>query len=189
MSYKTDLKIIAALIMMLIVVLIVLTDMTHRSRPTVEPDYISSFYGSRDKTDPDKIYFNEDMLEVAAFWYNMCCGTDYTGKDIEHAYFEKNEIYSNYLELFSGNCIKEIYWGFEYITSKEYDCIFADLSYRQKQNVEKIYLEEQQLAYEYYGKEFNFFRLTEEQQLEFYYLYKDPDYKLNDEILKMEDNE
>ncbi|SDB56993.1 hypothetical protein SAMN02910298_02938 [Pseudobutyrivibrio sp. YE44] len=158
----------------------------NRNTPTVEPDCISSFYGSRNQTDSNKIYFDEDKLEVAAFRYNWCYGTDYTYKDMEHAYFEKNELYTNYLEIFYGDVIDEIYNSFEYITGKEYDAVFSYLSDRQKSNVENIYLEEQQMAYEYYGKKINFFTLTAEQQLEFYNLYKDPDYKLNDEILKNE---
>lgn len=137
-------------------------------------------------TDGDKS-FKEDKLKVQAFYFNMEYGKSYTLEDLETAYYERNALFYDYMDTnFEDRFFpEELFDSLEILSWAEYGTIFCHLTSEEQDRLMEIYLEEQKLVLNYYGdSRIKLCKLEDEQQFEFYKLYNDASYVLDDK--KME---
>ncbi|SDB56777.1 hypothetical protein SAMN02910298_02926 [Pseudobutyrivibrio sp. YE44] len=164
--------------------------------PTYYPEYVNlsedvilrHFEGR--KRD-DKITFNEDDLEIDAFYYNLISESDVTVEDLENAYYERNELCYNFL-CYEQNCCSEIENTLWNISFKEGQAVsfaegkdtFPKLDKKGKREIEKIYLREQEIVADYYrDRRVMLYALSEAQKDEVYKAYVDPDYQMDSSVM------
>ncbi len=138
----------------------------------------------------DEVVFSEYELKAQALYFNLKYGKDYTLDELENAYFERNDLFYDYMDTFSkGEFVpKEMIWSLDYITGDKWGDCFKYVTPEEQDEAIEIYIAEQKLVINYYGdSRINLYKLTYEQQMEFYKLYNDSSYVLDDKL--METNE
>ena len=137
-------------------------------------------------TDDEKS-FKEDELKVQAFYFNMEYGKSYTLEDLENAYYERNALFYDYMDTYFEVRYypEELFDSLDIIVWEEYRTVFSHLTSEEQDRVMEIYLEEHKLVLNYYGdSRIKLCKLEYKQQKEFYKLYNDASYVLDDK--KME---
>lgn len=140
-------------------------------------------------TDDEKS-FKEDELKVQAFYFNMEYGKSYTLEDLENAYYERNALFYDYMDTYFEERYypEELFDSLDIIVWEEYRTVFSHLTSEEQDRVMEIYLEEQKLVTDYYGdSRIKLCKLEYMQQKEFYKMYNDASYVLDDK--KMETDE
>ncbi|SDB26064.1 hypothetical protein SAMN02910298_01323 [Pseudobutyrivibrio sp. YE44] len=198
MSEKTDLKIIAVLIIFIFVLLIGWGIISHRSIFTVDNDKFPKnwyiFWAYREDSD---IKFHENGLLINLCYYNYFTGKDVSIEELEDVYLQENEmfrfsknneLYDDYVDSIHrihSEDLDNIEKAFNNLALKEKEESYFDLSFDDACSIRDIYLKQQELVSNYYSNDrIMLCNLTEEQQEEFYKLYKDSNYKIDDSIMK-----
>ena len=135
----------------------------------------------------DEKTFIEYKLKVQAFYFNMEYGKKYTLEDLETAYYERNALFYDYMDTnFEDRFFpEELFDSLEILSWAEYGTIFCHLTSEEQDRLMEIYLEEQRIVLNYYGdSRIKLYKLEDDQQFEFYKLYNDASYVLDDK--KME---
>lgn len=129
----------------------------------------------------------EYELKVQAFYFNMEYGKNYTLEDLETAYYERNALFYDYMDTYFEERYypEELFASLEMLSWAEYENLFCYLTSEEQDRLMEIYLEEQKLVLNYYGdSRIKLCNLEDKQQFEFYKLYNDASYVLDDK--KME---
>ena len=135
----------------------------------------------------DELEFNELELEIQAFYFEIECGKQYSVEELKKAYIERNDLFYDYINNFSKVHFapRELEYALSDISLKEWNLHFSSLPQDERDIAKQIYIEEQKLVTDYYGdSRIKLYKLTSEQQLEFYKLYKDPFYDLDDKLME-----
>ncbi|SHH94909.1 hypothetical protein SAMN02745229_01295 [Butyrivibrio fibrisolvens DSM 3071] len=137
-----------------------------------------------------EVVFNEYELKVYALYTNLKYGKDYTLEDLETAYFERNDLFYDYMNCFYkwDYVPDELFRALDYIAGDRWRDRFRYVTSEEQDEAIDIYIAEQKLVTDYYGdSRIKLYKLTYEQQMEFYKLYNDSSYVLDDKL--METNE
>jgi hypothetical protein len=187
---KTIKKVVALIIVIIIGTLFYLTycgieKKKEQERINQSADYF--FYVIKSN---DDISFYEYKLKAQALYLKIECEKDYSIEDLKNAYYEKNELFYDYL----NDCGKKLCFPEELISSLDYICefecdrLFMRVNPEEQDEAIKIFLEEQRLVTDYYGdSRVKLYKLTYEQQMEFYKLYKDSSYVLDDKLMETDE--
>lgn len=137
-----------------------------------------------------EVVFNEYELKVYALYTNLKYGKDYTLEDLESAYFERNDLFYDYMNCFYkwDYVPEELFRALDYIAGDKWGDYFRYVTSEEQDEAIEIYIAEQKLVTDYYGdSRIKLYKLTYEQQMEFYKLYNDSSYVLDEKL--METNE
>ena len=135
----------------------------------------------------DELAFDEVKLEIQAFYFELVCGKKYSVEDLKAAYVERNDLFYDYMDTFFQihYAPRELEYSLSNISLEEWNLFFSSLTQEEKDIAKHIYIEEQKLVTDYYGdSRVKLYNLTEAQRLEFYNLYKNPNYVLDDELME-----
>ena len=155
-----------------------------RERIISKADEIFCAYSSNGET-----RFHEFELKAQVLYYNLELGKNYSSDEFETAYFEKNDLFYEYAEFY----LKNVSLPNEFMISLEYISYWfgkrpSHLSSEEMDLVMEIYKGEQELVTEYYGDDrIELYKLTDYQQKEFYNLYLDSSYDLDDTVMETDE--
>ena len=141
--------------------------------------------------DDGEIVFSEYELKAQILYFNLEYNKEYQLEDLESAYLERNDLFYDYMNtFFEGNYAPdELISALDYISKKEWGWWFMHATPQEQDEVVKMYIEEQQLCTDYFGDDrIKLYNLCYEQQIEFYNLYKDASYIVNDGIMKIDED-
>ncbi|SDB57620.1 hypothetical protein SAMN02910298_02970, partial [Pseudobutyrivibrio sp. YE44] len=133
-------------------------------------------------TDDSDVIFEEKKLKSAAVYYNLITDSSITENDLKNSFKNKDELYEDYIEKYNEYAVEAVRDALDLIARREFDCFFySALSEKQQTAIENILYANQDLVDSYYGdKKVNIYDLSYAQQLEFYNLYCNPDYVIDD---------
>ena len=137
--------------------------------------------------DGSEITFDETELKVQTLYFEMEYGKKYSTEDLKTAYFEKNDLFYEYMRDFSYwlYAPDEVEYALNRICRIEFGDEFKMISPELQDIAEDIYRKEQQLVTDYYGdSRIMLYKLTRDQQMELYNLFKDPSYVLDDKLME-----
>ncbi len=134
--------------------------------------------------------FDEKKLKSATVYYNSITNSKVSLQDIEDAYTQKNDLYNDYLKVYNEYYVEAVRDSLDLIARREYDCFFySELTEEQQGEIDNIFYAEQDLVNDYYGvEEVKLYNLKNCQQLEFYNLYINPEYVINDANMEVSDS-
>ena len=138
-----------------------------------------------------KIVFSEYELKVQILYFNLEYNKKYQLEELESAYLERNNLFYDYMNTFfiGKYAPDELISALDYITKKEWGWWFMHVTSQEQDEAVKMYIKEQQLCTDYFGdNRIKLYNLCYEQQIEFYNLYKDASYVVNDDIMKIDED-
>lgn len=141
----------------------------------------------------DEITFDEAEFKIQLLYFEVTYNKTYSLEELEKAYVDKNDLFYEYMYNFFDwkFAPKEMTYALNNICKQEFGeeyREFIKVSSTQQDLAEDIFREEQKLVVDYYGdSRIMLYKLTSEQQLEFYNLYVDPSYVLDDAMMETDE--